>query len=56
MGVLLVSMKVALSSNKTVILVFKKKRFKGLLVLESPYVFKIEQNRQSITIDKIDKN
>ena len=56
MGVLLVSMKAALSSNKTVILVFKKKRFKGLLVLESPDVFKIEQNRQSITIDKIDKN
>ena len=44
MGVLLVSMKVALSSNKTRRYpCVKKKRFKGLSMVESPDVFKIDK-------------
>ena len=46
MGVLLVSMKVALSSNITrryPCVKKKKKRFKGLSMVESPDVFKIDK-------------
>ena len=58
MGVLLVSMKVALPSNKTRRYpCVKIKRFKGLFMVESPDVFKIgKTDTLSITIDKIDKN